>query len=267
MGSYHAWVVSSWIIDQPGGTRNRRSAEANVNYLERTLPNVAENLALDEALLLEAEAGRGGEVLRVWQWPTPAVVLGCGCKLAADVKEAACVRDGVPVLRRSSGGGTVLLGSGCLLFSLILRYDRAPQLGEIRSSYAYILGQVARALGDQALGIEPAGVSDLAMRGLKFSGNAQQRKRHHLLHHGTLLYAFPLETVGTYLTLPERQPDYRQGRDHPSFLCNLPVGRDTLITWLRKAWGADQALAAWPADGVQQLVADKYGSSDWTRRR
>src|SRR5215469_11853041 len=59
-------------------------------YLDRTLPSAAENLALDEALLLEAEAGRGGEVLRVWEWPELAVVLGSGCRLAEDVDESAC---------------------------------------------------------------------------------------------------------------------------------------------------------------------------------
>ncbi|HEV3117610.1 MAG TPA: lipoate--protein ligase family protein, partial [Gemmataceae bacterium] len=81
--------------------------------LDLTLPTIAENLALDEALLLEAEAG-GAEVLRFWEWKRPAVVLGAGSRLADDVDEAACHADGVPILRRSSGGGTVLLGSGCL---------------------------------------------------------------------------------------------------------------------------------------------------------
>src|SRR5437868_2848192 len=89
-------------------------------FLEKTLPTLAENLALDEALLLEAEAGRGGEVLRLWEWPLPAVVLGAGCRLAEDVDEERCRADGVPVLRRASGGGTVLLGAGCLLYTLVL---------------------------------------------------------------------------------------------------------------------------------------------------
>ena len=34
-------------------------------FLDLTLPTLAENLALDEALLLDAEAG-GPEVLRLW---------------------------------------------------------------------------------------------------------------------------------------------------------------------------------------------------------
>src|SRR5262245_36170851 len=98
-------------------------------FLDRTLPTLAENLALDEALLIAAEAG-GPEVLRLWRWPAPAVVLGAGGRLADDVRADACAADGVPVRRRSSGGGTVLLGPGCLCYSLVLGMDR-PGLREL----------------------------------------------------------------------------------------------------------------------------------------
>jgi lipoate-protein ligase A len=233
-------------------------------YLDRTLPSVAENLALDEALLLAAEAGRGCEVLRVWEWPGPAVVLGAGCRLAEDVDEAACAANGVPVLRRSSGGGTVLLGAGCLLYSLVLSHEREPALAEIQPSYRFILGRVAEALGGEA---EPAGISDLALGGRKFSGNAQQRKRRHLLHHGTLLHAFDLGAVEFYLRPPPRQPEYRAGREHADFLLNLPLSAEELRRRLRTAWGADTATDCWPEDEVRRLVAEKYASPEWTRRR
>src|SRR6267154_192294 len=117
-----------------------------MELIDITLPSVPENLALDEALLLEAEAGRGGEVLRIWEWPRPAVVLGAGGVIADDVNMAACERDGVPLARRSSGGGTVLIGPGCLLYLLVLRYDRAAELRDIRKSYPWILSQVIGAL-------------------------------------------------------------------------------------------------------------------------
>jgi lipoate---protein ligase len=238
-----------------------------VTFLDRTLATAAENLALDEALLLAAEAEHGGEVLRVWEPPTFAVVLGSGCKIAEDVKEAACARDGIPVLRRSSGGGTVLLGPGCLLFSLVLSTDAAPELGSIPSSYAFILGRIIRALADVVPGLEMQGISDLAVRGLKCSGNAQQRKRQYLLHHGTLLYGFPLERIGDYLHLPQRQPDYRRQREHAAFLGNLPLERVELVRRLRDGWGADRVRDEWPAEMVRQLVSEKYGLDNWTRRR
>jgi lipoate-protein ligase A len=205
--------------------------------------------------------------LRLWEWPAPAVILGAGCRLAGDVDEGNCRADGVPVLRRASGGGTVLLGEGCLVYSLVLAYDRCPALGEVGPSYAHILGRLRDALADVAPGIERAGISDLAAAGRKFSGSAQQRKRRHLLHHGTLLYRFAAGRVGRYLQLPSRQPDYRRGRDHETFLGNLPTDAAGLRRRLRHAWEAETDLPTRPEAAVRQLVADKYLRTDWVQRR
>jgi lipoate-protein ligase A len=238
-----------------------------MQFLEETLPTLAENLALDEAILLEAENGHGGEVLRVWEWPQPAVVLGSGCRIAEDVDEAACRSGGVPILRRSSGGGTVLLGAGCLCYSLVLSYDRSAALRDIRASYCHILGRMRDALADILPGITCAGTSDLAADGLKFSGNSQQRKRSFLLHHGTLLYNFDLDQVGRYLQMPVRQPDYRCGRPHTAFLRNLPSNRTELHRLLRAAWEAGTDAVAWSKDLVRQLTEEKYIRAEWIARR
>jgi lipoate-protein ligase A len=238
-----------------------------MHFLDLTLPGPAEDLALDEALLLAAEAGEGGEVLRLWEWPQPAVVLGAGGRLAEDVNEPACRADGVPLLRRASGGGTVLLGAGCLCFSLVLSYDRDPALTQIASSYVYIFDRILQALAGVLPGMGCAGTSDLAAGGRKFSGNAQQRKRAHLLHHGTLLYGFDLALVSRYLRPPARQPEYRGRRAHEEFLTNLPVGAAELKRRLRAAWGADVELREWPERKVQELLAEKYTKAEWTRRR
>jgi lipoate-protein ligase A len=236
-------------------------------FLDLTLPALADNLALDEALLVEADAGRGGEVLRLWRWPTPAVVLGAGGVVSDDVDLAACRADGVPLGRRSSGGGTVLLGPGCLLFSLVLRTDRDPALREIPSSYRLILGRVAAALAGLLPDIEPAGVSDLASGGRKFSGNAQQRKRSALLHHGTLLHGLDRALVGRYLREPPRQPDYRGRRGHAEFLADLPDRPDEIAAQLRATWRAERERTGWPEGLVRELAAAKYDRDDWTFRR
>ncbi len=238
-----------------------------MDFLNLTLPTAPNNLALDEALLLAAEAEEGGEVLRFWEWPAPAVVLGSACRLAHDVDEVACRADGVPLLRRSSGGGTVLLGRGCLCYSLVLSYARAPALAEIPTSYVYILERVLAALDGLLPELSRQGTSDLASAGRKFSGNAQQRKRAHVLHHGTLLYAFDLAQVGRYLRAPERQPKYRAQREHDDFLVNLPVGAEELKRRLRVEWGAAEEASVWPEERVCRLVAEKYQKPDWTRRR
>lgn len=250
----------------------RKGAEGSspgriMDFLPLTLPTLPENLALDEALLLEAEAGERGPVLRVWSWPSRAVVLGAGGVIGDDVEWATCQADGVPLARRSSGGGTVLLGPKCLLFSLVLPLEGGDDLTRIRESYRVILGRLARALSPLQPGIEWAGSSDLVVQGKKFSGNAQQRKRRFLLHHGTLLHGFDRRAVGRYLKLPPRRPEYRGERSHADFLTDLPDQPETIVALLRAEWGADKLRADWPADLVARLVADKFSREDWIYRR
>jgi lipoate-protein ligase A len=248
-------------------TSNFEMLAKSMNLLDLTLPTAVENIALDEALLLQAETGAGDEVLRFWEWTDPVVVLGSGGRWTEDIDEAACLADDVPVLRRASGGGTVLLAQGCLCFSLVLAYDRAAELCGIRPSYQFVLSHVQAALADLVPGATLAGISDLAADGRKFSGNAQQRKRKFLLHHGTLLYGLDLALVARYLRQPVRQPSYRDRRAHQDFLMNLPVGVEALKDRLQAAWQAETTSVAVPTDIVQRLVAEKHGRQEWIRRR
>jgi lipoate-protein ligase A len=236
-----------------------------MRFIDITLPTLAENLALDEALLRAAETDRV-EVLRLWEWPTYAVVLGAAGKLVDDVDVDACRRDNIPILRRSSGGGTVLLGAGCLLYTLVLSYERAAELTEVRPSYRYILGRVRDALAMSVPGLELAGISDLAVAGRKVSGNAQQRKRRCLLHHGTLLYAADVVAMSRYLRQPARQPEYRAGRAHGDFITNIDVPAETIKRLLREAWQAETAPEM-PHETIRSLVADKYLTKTWSERR
>ena len=230
------------------------------------MPTAAENLALDEALLLAAEEADAGEVLRLWELPSLAVVVGSGGSVAIDVNAAACDAAGVPVFRRASGGGTGLLGPGCLCFSLVLAYDSAPGLDHIRASNEYVLARASRALRP-VLAANLEGTSDLAAGGLKFSGNAQQRKRRHFLHHGTLLCGFDLALMAKYLHAPERQPDYRRDRAHAEFVANLPATTAEAKKFLVTEWQPDGDYAPVPLEKARELVAEKYSRAEWNRRR
>jgi lipoate-protein ligase A len=232
-----------------------------------TLESLAENLALDELLVVDADEGRSGEILRIWQWPENAVVLGAGCRLADDVETAMCQADGVPILRRSSGGGTVLLGPGCLCYSLVLRLDSDTALRGIRSSYSWILAKICVALSSLHPGIHQAGISDLAIGDRKFSGSAQQRKRHYLLHHGTILHDFDIARVGRYLRLPTRRPEYRESRRHEEFLTNVPGSQPDINRLIQGAWQATVPAGSLPLTRAAELGRSKYLADDWTHRR
>src|SRR5262249_55740314 len=160
-----------------------------------------------------------------------------------------------------SGGGTVLIGPGCLCFSLVLSYDRELGLNEIPVSNWYVLGHTLSALRNLTAA-SIAGTSDLAVEGVKFSGNAQQRKRRHFLHHGTLLYGFDPSLMAKYLLPPERQPDYRRNRTHAQFVMNLPADADTLKQLLVAEWQPGGEYAPVPLEAVRELVAQKYSRDE-----
>lgn len=190
-----------------------------IQVLECAAGSAAENLAGDEALLNAVDEAVAAPALRFWESSTPTIVLGRSAQRERDVTE----RADIPVLRRTSGGGTVVVGPGCLNFSIVLRLDQHPMLVNVRDSYHLILTAIQQALRPERVDIR--GVSDLALNGRKFSGSAQRRTRSAVLHHATILYDFPLDLISRYLREPHRQPRYRRSRTHEDFLCNLPLAK------------------------------------------
>src|ERR1051326_2411706 len=110
-----------------------------MNCIDLTLPTPEENLACDEALLEGCNAGAGLETLRFWEPQGYFVVVGYSNRVGQEVKVKACAQQAVPILRRCSGGGTVLQGPGCLNYSLILPTAAAPALASISGTNDYIL--------------------------------------------------------------------------------------------------------------------------------
>lgn len=243
-------------------------------HLPLTLETPAENLALDEALLDEAVEGQlAGEVLRVWEPSQPFVVLGRSSPLV-EVRLDACRSDGVPVLRRASGGATVVAGPGCLMYAVLLDLELRPELRLVDRAHRFVLGRIAAALGPlapPATSVTLAGISDLALADggaapgplRKFSGNSLRLKRGRLLYHGTILYDFPQERLDRWLAAPSRTPAYRGERSHGAFVTNFPASRDTLASSLARAWEADQPLVQWPQERTAALAAQRYHTPQW----
>jgi lipoate-protein ligase A len=247
-----------------------------VRLLDLTLPTAAENLALDEALLEAAEndvssdlnAGNR-ELLRFWESPEIAVVLGRSGKVAEEVNEYACRTAKVPVLRRTSGGGTVVIGPGCLQYSLLLSYALRPQLRMLDEAHRFVLSTVAEALNELLDGdvVDVQGTSDLAIGQHKISGNSLRCKRDFLLYHGTFLYEFDLRLAELFLLPPPRQPKYRRGRKHTAFMRNMQMDPENYRFALTTAWEANELVTKWPEAKVRDLVEQRYSKDEWNRER
>jgi lipoate-protein ligase A len=226
-------------------------------------------LSWDEAFLDEAEAG-GPEVLWFWESVTPFVVIGYGQKAAKEVDEAACLRREVPVLRRCSGGGTVVQGPGCLNYGLALRIEEHGALATITGANRWIMERQRRAmaalLGDP---VQIRGHTDLALATpageRKFSGNAQRRKRTALLFHGTFLLRFDLGLISDLLRFPSAQPGYRSGRDHLDFVANTGLEAAAVIGALRAEWGAGTIHPS-PPIAIAEAAAARHQAPAAERR-
>lgn len=234
--------------------------------------DAALHLACDEVMLRHAEADRIGECLRIYEVTSPALVLGVACRWQGDARVEACREAGVPILRRASGGGAVLLADGCLNYSLILDTESRPELRGVRESYRWILGRLIGALAARGLHCGQAGLSDLTWNGRKVGGSAQKRLRRMLLHHGTLLYAFDVDRVERFLREPGSSPDYRAGRRHTDFIADLPLDQADVARAVRDAFSVqpgarEEDLSRDLADEVDALVRAKYGSEAWNLRR
>lgn len=239
-----------------------------MKLLDLTLDTAAENIALDEALLAAAEhSDSPREVLRLWESPDPMVVIGRSSQVDVEVDREICRRRGIPVFRRTTGGAAIVAGPGCYMYAVVLSYELHPHLQNISAAHCFVLNTLVRALTNLVPQAKIQGISDLAVDGMKFSGNSMRCGRSHLLYHGTILYAFDISLVSSCLRSPPRQPDYRQGRNHREFVQNVTLDCDRLREAMVETWQANDPLSDWPRGMIEPLVADKYSKNEWNLRR
>jgi lipoate-protein ligase A len=236
-----------------------------VRFVEYSPPSTAGQLALDEALLNLRENEPGDGFLRFWEPTAPCVVLGRTNSAEREIRLDRCRSRGIPVFRRSSGGGTVVQGPGCLNFSLVLNNTADRRLANAGTTNEYVLeqnaGVISMLTGETVL---VSGSSDLTIGGRKISGNAQRRRLRSLLFHGCILLDFDIALIEELLPLPSRQPAYRDGRPHTEFLRNLRISADRLKAALRNSWGADLPATDLPLGETERLVRERYMNPSWT---
>jgi lipoate-protein ligase A len=228
-----------------------------------------QNIALDEALFVSV-IKYPRPTCRIWINSEDVVYLGIGKKVKQDVHLSACQSDNVPVIRRFSGGGTVLHDAFTLNYTFALPLEDYPECVSIQKSYYYILDLLNRILKPLSVTLNLSGNSDWTVNGYKISGNAQSRRKNVILHHGTLLLRCFPEKVGRYLAEPPHQPEYREKRSHMDFLTSfeeLSVSLDlkSFVKLLRVEWpnfklenfSSKESLLA------EQFVREKYSLDTW----
>ncbi len=161
-----------------------------------------------------------------------------------------CIEDSIPVIKRFSGGGTVIVDKSTIFVGIAassqllhdghfshhkdkedsLKYDgfKPYPLDIMRWTellYKKCFAQFPAKNLSQHFSVRE---NDYVWnKEKKFGGSAQYvtgGKVSRFTHHTSFLWQFDDKNM-SYLKLPERRPEYRQSRDHSHFLCKL---QDTL---------------------------------------
>ena len=147
----------------------------------------------------------------------PAIVLGISGKAdeLVDLRKAA--QSNIPLIRRFSGGGTVIVDSSTLFITFICERKLhsfplfpEPILKWTEGLYKEVFTETPLQLRE----------NDYVLGEKKCGGNAQYLKRDRFLHHTSFLWDYCPERMG-HLLHPKKSPQYRAGRSHEEFLCRL----------------------------------------------
>jgi lipoate-protein ligase A len=246
-----------------------------------TAKTPAEDLALEEAIHTALEDDVSPNTWRLWQASMPAVILGTGQEHARETNQDTLKSREVPVLRRHSGGGAVVIGPGAINFSAFYRFADLKGSETIRGAMSAALRPVIAALARLGIQAREAGLSDLAVLSpdgtlRKIAGNSQARKKRGVVVHGTLLADPDFAFIQSVLSFPSSVPDYRSGRDHRSFLtslrelqarCDLESFTKELIAELPSDILITTEASAEEQTRAARLLGEKYGTSAWNLRR
>ena len=166
---------------------------AHLLLLEDLEPREASlQMAVDRALLESSQL----PVLRIYRWLRPCVTIG----YFESIADAELRFPGLPIVRRWTGGGTVMHENDAP-YSLVV--PRSEPFAGVRpaESYRLIHGALANALQEDIPGVVAAGepaakqsnlcfenpvTDDLIVGGCKIAGAGQRRTRAGLLHQGSL---------------------------------------------------------------------------------
>lgn len=161
--------------------------------------------------------------LRVFEPRDTRVVIGRGQDPRREVRVEACRSAGVPIHRRATGGGTVILAPGMVVVALRLAGGmRAPD-----DHFALVNAALIPAI-EAACGVRATcrGHGDLAVRGAdgverKVLGASLRQSTRLAAYLGVLLVEDAVPLMEDYLAHPSREPGYRGGRDHRAFCTHL----------------------------------------------
>ena len=231
------------------------------------------HMALDEVLTEEVAANRRPPTLRVWEWASPAVVIGRFQSLRNETDRDGARRHGIEVVRRISGGGAMFIEPGNTITYSLYAPQSLVEGMSFQQSYAFMDAWVIEAL--QGLGIKAwyQPLNDITSPGGKIAGAAQTRRGGAVLHHVTMAYDIDADKMLQVLRIGREKlsdkgtPSAAKRVDPLRSQTGLPraeVIRSMIATFRDRHGLADGSLHAHELQRAQALAVGKFATPEWT---
>ena len=248
------------------------------------------NMAIDEAMLLTQKASLQ-PTLRFYGWLQPAFSFGYFQRIAEEVDVAACAAHGIGIVRRITGGGTVIHGWD-VTYTLIVPHGSGTFPKDISAAYCAISDclinglqrldidvahQIEKPIAGDAPNIcltNPAQY-DTLLNGKKIAGVSQRRNQTGVMYQGYIALDLPPSDV---LTLASRQVGFGQVAAGKSTAINLsrstPISRkqleDAAVLGFEETLGlqfVEADMSFQEIKTAESLAQTKYGAAEWNFRR
>lgn len=249
-----------------------------VRVVDTDLARPQRTAAIDEAILDSRAGDRTGDTLHLYRRRPASVSIGYFQSAAEVADLEACARDGVPVVRRVSGGGAIYTDERQLVYALAFRPTKHMSA---RGGLDLVCQALVRAL--IRLGVEGArheGVNDVMAGNAKVSGSAQAIRRGVHLVHGTVLVDADVDAMFRYLRpMPEKLrakglPGPRARVTTLAALLGSPPSMErvkhAVVEELVTAVGGrprEGSLEASESREADRLESERYGRDEWNMRR
>ena len=149
----------------------------------------------------------------------PQIVLGFSGKVKELVDTNLVKTDNIPLIRRFTGGGTVIVDKSTIFGTFIMNESDAntqPYPREIMKWSTEFYANSFNIKNNQDITLK-LNEHDYCLGDLKIGGNAQAIIKSRWCHHTSFLWDYDIKNM-QYLLMPKKRPDYRRDREHGSFL-------------------------------------------------
>jgi len=217
-----------------------------LHFLDLGSIHIFKQLQIEEALLRASSLN----VCLISRGTPRAIVMGISGNPALHLDVSKIKRDHIPVIKRFSGGGTVIVDEETFFITFVCAKDFLPihPFPEPILRWSGDLYAESWEIPDFRL-IE----NDYTIGNLKCGGNAQYITKDRWLHHTSFLWDYRDENM-EYLLLPPKRPRYRESRAHCDFLCRLKdyaPSKEKLLGKLRETLQSQFKLIDLAADEIK----------------